>query len=257
MRNIKLLIQYDGSRYSGWQSQGNTDNTIQAKLTAVLGRMTGEEIELQGSGRTDAGVHAAGQTANFKTRSALSCGEMVTYVNQYLPEDIAVLEAEEVDLRFHSRLGAMRKTYVYRIWNSPIPNVFERKFLCQVEEPLDTEAMKRAAKFLLGTHDFKAFSSLKKTKKSTVRTLDSIALERHGKELRLIFTGNGFLYHMVRILTGTLLEVGMGKRRAEEMAAILASLDREQAGFLAPAQGLCLWSVGYANSPEPGKLGLS
>lgn len=245
MRNIQLLLQYDGSRYSGWQSQGNTDNTIQAKLTSVLEKMTGEEIDLQGSGRTDAGVHAAGQTANFKTRCPLSCEKIVAYANQYLPEDIAVLKAEERDLRFHSRLGAVRKTYVYRIWNSPVPNVFERKYLYQAAELLDVKAMEQAAELLLGTHDFKAFSSVKKTKKSTVRTIERIRLERHGDEVRLIFTGNGFLYHMVRILTGTLLEVGMGRRKAEEMGEILKSLDREQAGFLAPAQGLCLWSVEY------------
>ncbi len=245
MRNIKLLIQYDGTRYNGWQSQEHTEQTIQGKLTKVLERMLGEEIDLQGSGRTDAGVHAAGQTANFRTRSEVSCEEILDYVNRYLPEDIAVSEVTEADLRFHSRLHACRKTYVYRIWNSVIPNVFERKYMYQVKEPLYVEQMRQAADLLEGTHDFRAFCANGRTKKSTVRTLEQIKIERRERELSLHFTGNGFLYHMVRILTGTLLEVGMGKRDPEEMTHILASLDRKEAGPMAPAQGLCLWNVVY------------
>ena len=245
MRNIKLLIQYEGTRYKGWQSQEHTENTIQGRLTRVLERMTGEEIDLKGSGRTDAGVHAAGQTANFYTETKLSCEEILRYLNTYLPEDIAVLRAEEASPRFHSRLCAVRKTYVYRIWNSCVPNVFERKYVYQVEEPLDVERMREAAGFFLGTHDFRAFCANKRMKKSTVRSLERITIEQSGPELRLSFTGNGFLHHMVRILTGTLLEVGLGKRKPQEMAAILASLSREQAGAMAPAQGLCLLSVEY------------
>lgn len=245
MRNIKLLIQYDGTRYNGWQSQEHTERTIQGKLTKVLERMLGEEIDLQGSGRTDAGVHAAGQTANFRTRSEVSCEEILDYVNRYLPEDIAVSEITEADLRFHSRLHACRKTYIYRIWNSAIPNVFERKYMYQVKEPLYVEQMRQAADLLEGTHDFRAFCANGRTKKSTVRTLEQIKIERREHELSLHFTGNGFLYHMVRILTGTLLEVGMGKRNPEEMTHILASLDRKEAGPMAPAQGLCLWNVVY------------
>ena len=245
MRNIKLLIQYDGTRYNGWQSQEHTEQTIQGKLTKVLERMLGEEIDRQGTGRTDAGVHAAGQTANFRTRSEVSCEEILDYVNRYLPEDIAVSEVTEADLRFHSRLHACRKTYVYRIWNSAIPNVFERKYMYQVKEPLYVEQMRQAADLLEGTHDFRAFCANGRTKKSTVRTLEQIKIERRERELSLHFTGNGFLYHMVRILTGTLLEVGMGKRDPEEMTHILASLDRKEAGPMAPAQGLCLWNVVY------------
>ena len=245
MRNIKLLIQYEGTRYKGWQSQEHTENTIQGRLTRVLERMTGEEIDLKGSGRTDAGVHAAGQTANFHTEARLPCEEILRYLNTYLPEDIAVLRAEEASPRFHSRLCAVRKTYVYRIWNSCVPNVFDRKYVCQVEEPLDVEGMREAAEFFQGTHDFRAFCANKRMKKSTVRSLERITIEQSGPELRLSFTGNGFLHHMVRILTGTLLEVGLGKRKPQEMAAILASLSREQAGAMAPAQGLCLLSVEY------------
>lgn len=245
MRNIKLWIQYDGTRYSGWQSQEHTGQTIQGKLTAVLERMTGETVELQGSGRTDAGVHALGQVANFHTKSSLSCEEMLCYMNRYLPEDIAVIQVEEAEPRFHSRLNAVRKTYVYRIWNSPIPNVWERKYLYLVEEKLDLEVMQRAAELLCGTHDFRAFCSNKRMKKSTVRTLESIEMEKEGSELRLIFTGNGFLYNMVRILTGTLIEVGLHKKEPEEITEILESQERERAGFTAPAQGLYLKKVEY------------
>lgn len=246
MRNIRLLIQYDGTRYSGWQSQEHTEQTIQGKLTRVLERMLGESIELQGSGRTDAGVHAAGQVANFHTNAVISCEEMRNMINQYLPEDIAVLKVEEAAGRFHSRLHAVRKTYIYRIWNSSILNVFERRYLYQVKEYLDIERMKRAAGLLCGTHDFRAFCANKRLKKSTVRTLEQIKIEQRGEELALTFTGNGFLYHMVRILTGTLLEVGMGKREPEEMLRILESKEREQAGAMAPALGLCLLSVEYS-----------
>lgn len=245
MRNIKLVIQYDGTRYSGWQSQEHEKNTIQGRLTAVLSRLTGEEIQLSGSGRTDAGVHAIGQTANFKTESAVSCEELLASLNHYLPEDIAVLSAEETDLRFHSRLNAVRKTYRYRIWNSSVPNVFERKYLFTVEDALDEKAMREAAALLCGTHDYKAFSSCRRGKKSTVRTVESIVIERRGSELDLSFTGNGFLYHMVRILTGTLIEIGLHRKQPEDMTEILASLRRENAGFTAPAQGLCLMSVEY------------
>lgn len=245
MRNIKLWIQYDGTRYSGWQSQEHTGQTIQGKLTAVLERMTGETVELQGSGRTDAGVHALGQVANFHTKSSLSCEKMLCYMNRYLPEDIAVIQVEEAEPRFHSRLNAVRKTYVYRIWNTPIPNVWERKYLYLVEEKLDLEVMQRAAELLCGTHDFRAFCSNKRMKKSTVRTLESIEMEKEGSELCLIFTGNGFLYNMVRILTGTLIEVGLHKKEPEEMTEILESQERERAGFTAPAQGLYLKKVEY------------
>lgn len=245
MRNIKLLVQYDGSRYSGWQSQEHGDNTIQGKLTTVLERMLGEKVKLLGSGRTDAGVHAAGQVANFYTNTELSCEEIRAQLNQYLPEDIGVLTAEEVPERFHSRLSATGKTYVYRIWNSPTHNVFDRRFQYTVEEKLDVEAMREAAALLIGTHDYKAFSSFRRGRKSTVRIVESIVIEEKGDELVMTYTGSGFLYHMVRILTGTLIEVGLHKREAGEMPEILASLDRERSGFVAPAKGLCLKCVYY------------
>ncbi len=245
MKNCKLTIQYDGTRYNGWQNQKNTANTLQTKLETLLSRMTGEEIALAASGRTDAGVHAQGQIANFKSHTALSCAEIVAYCAQYLPADIAVVSAEFVGERFHSRLHATGKTYVYRIWNSAIPNVFERAYVHAVPESLDLDAMRKAAALLCGTHDFQSFCATKAGKKSTVRTLAAIDIEQIGSEVRLRFTGDGFLYHMVRILVGTLLEVGQGKRAARDMPAIVAAKERSKAGALAPAQGLCLETVFY------------
>ena len=245
MRNIKLLIAYDGSRYNGWQRQENTENTIQGKLETLLSKMTGEMVEIHGSGRTDAGVHAKGQVANFHTDTKMTIEEIKEYMNEYLPMDIAVLEAKDAAERFHSRLNVKRKTYCYHIWNSQVPNVFARKYSYQVPEPLDLEAMKKAAFYLLGTHDFKSFCARKKMKKSTVRMIESIDFQKEGDMIQITYRGNGFLYNMVRILTGTLIEVGKGERQPEEMKEILESQDRAKAGFTAPAQGLFMERVAY------------
>lgn len=245
MKNYKLTIQYDGTRYSGWQVQGNTDNTIQGKLQAVLGRLDGDAVELHGSGRTDAGVHARGQVASVKLRSEPDCGAILVCCSAYLPKDIAVTAAEEAPERFHARLNAKSKCYVYRIWNSAIPNVFERKYMCQLSEPLDLEAMRRAAESLAGRHDFRSFCGLKRFKKSTVRTVYSIEIEKIGSEIRISYTGDGFLNQMVRILTGTLVEVGLGLRAPEEMEAVLSAQDRSAAGRTMPPQGLYLDHVTY------------
>lgn len=243
MRNIRMLLQYEGTRYQGWQRQSSTDNTIQGKLETLLSRMCGENVELSGSGRTDAGVHASGQVANFHTECDLSTEEMLAYINRYLPEDIAVTELCEAAPRFHSRLNARGKHYEYRIVNSEIPDVFWRRYALQVPEKLDVDAMRQAADFLLGEHDFKSFTSAKKSRKSTVRRIDRIRIDEEGSLLRFSFEGNGFLHHMIRILMGTLLEVGMGKRTPESMAGVLAARDREQAGPLLPAKGLILAEV--------------
>lgn len=243
--NYRMLIQYDGTRYAGWQKQGNTDATVQGKLEHLLSRLYGYEIEVFGAGRTDAGVHAAGQVANFKLETQENPDELMKKINQYLPEDIAVIHLEEAEARFHSRLNAKGKTYVYRIWNSSVPSVFERRFVLQLAEKLDTEAMRAAARELMGTHDFRAFCSLKRYKKSTVRSIYSLDIEERGEEIRLIVRGDGFLYNMVRILAGTLIEVGLGERKPEEMQKILASRDRQQAGHTAPPQGLILQKVWY------------
>lgn len=245
MRNIRMLIQYEGTRYQGWQRQTTSENTIQGKLELLLGKMCGEEIELSASGRTDAGVHALGQVANFHTESSMSLQEMFAYCNRYLPEDIAVVEMTEAAPRFHSRLNACGKKYSYRVINSDIPNVFWRRYAQEVPESLNMEAMKRAAHLLLGEHDFKSFTSAKKGKKSTVRRIDEITIEREGDMITFTFRGNGFLHHMIRILMGTLLEVGMGKRSPESIPEIIAACNREAAGPLVPAKGLTLMEVYY------------
>lgn len=243
--NYKAVLQYEGTRYRGWQTQGNTDNTIQGRLEALLTRMEGDAVEVHGSGRTDAGVHAAGQVINFRSSCGKSPEEIRDYMNQYLPEDISVLSVEEAAPRFHARLNAVRKTYVYRIWNSPIRNVFGRRFQTWVSEPLDVEAMRRAALLLSGTCDYRAFCSLKRFKKSTVRTVEEIQVEQHGSLIEISFTGDGFLYHMVRIMTGTLVEVGLGLKKPEDMTTILESKDRNNAGRLMPPEGLTLQCVEY------------
>ena len=243
--NYKLTIQYDGSRYDGWQRQGNTDNTIQGKIEAVLSRLTGECVEIHGAGRTDAGVHAEGQVASVKLAGDRPAAEIMDYLNQYLPEDIAVVDVQQADDRFHARLSAVGKVYRYDIRLGATPNVFRRRFQYRVEQPLDVAAMKAAAQLLCGTHDYRAFCSNKRYKKSTVRTVSAIDIAVEGADMSMTFRGDGFLYNMVRILTGTLLEVGLGERKAEDMAEILASLDRTRAGKTAPAQGLTLVKVEY------------
>ncbi|MCH5274750.1 MAG: tRNA pseudouridine(38-40) synthase TruA [Lachnospiraceae bacterium] len=245
MRNFKMILQYEGTRYQGWQRQESSENTIQGKLEALLSKMCGKKVEVQGSGRTDAGVHAAGQVANAHLETEKTAGEILKYMNTYLPEDIAVISVEEVEERFHSRLNAKGKVYCYRVINSDLPHVFERKYTYRVEEKLDIEAMKCAADLLCGTHDFAAFTSAKKSKKSTVRTIEEIRIEEKADEIFFYFSGNGFLFHMVRILMGTLLEVGMGKRKAAEMTEIMSSGKRDRAGALAPARGLTLLEVRY------------
>lgn len=245
MKNYKLTLCYDGSRYRGWQKQGNTDNTIQAKTEALLERILGRPAELAGCGRTDAGVHARRQVCSFRADTAMSCGEILEQLRRYLPEDIGALSLEEAPPRFHARLSCREKSYLYRIWNSEAPNVFERKYVYKYPAALDIGAMRRAAAELLGEHDFTAFCSNRHMKKSAVRNLRSISIERRGDELDLLLTGDGFLYNMVRIIAGTLIEAGRGERDAASVAAALESRDRQKAGFTAPAQGLCLWEARY------------
>ena len=245
MSNYKIVISYDGTRYKGWQSQKSTDATIQGKLQDILEKTAGYPVEVIGSGRTDAGVHAKGQAANFHLKEQADERKLLETLNHYLPEDIAVLSVEEAAPRFHARLNAVRKTYVYRIWNAPVKNVFRRRFTTWIQKPLDLDAMEQAAALLCGTNDYRAFCSLKKFKKSTVRTIEKIEIGKMGQEIRISYTGDGFLYHMVRILTGTLVEVGLGLRKPEEMTEILEGQDRTKAGRLMPPEGLTLESVEY------------
>ena len=244
MRNLRLHICYDGTRYRGWQRLSGSDATIQGKLEQTLTRILNESVEISGSGRTDAGVHAKGQIANFHCKSDMSCEEILMQLRRYLPEDIGIYSCKEVSERFHARLNAKEKTYCYRIWNSTAPCVFERRYMTIVPEELDISAMEKAAQFLLGEHDFSAFCSNPKMKKSTVRFIRSLDITRNGDEIRITVTGNGFLHGMVRILTGTLLEVGLGLRTAESITLLFGG-KRADAGPMAPPQGLCLMEVFY------------
>ena len=245
MRNFKLILCYDGSRYDGWQRQGNNDNTIQGKLETLLSRLLDQTIEVAGSGRTDAGVHALAQVCSFHAETEENCDEILRQIRRFLPEDIGAVSLQEMPPRFHARLSSKEKTYVYRIWNSEEPNVFERRWMTSVERKLDLDSMRCASEYILGEHDFSAFCANRHMKKTAVRKLRSIEITRMGGEIRIALTGDGFLYHMVRIIVGTLIEVGEGKRSAEDMLTILSSCDRMEAGPTAPAQGLTLWHVGY------------
>ena len=244
MRNIRLHICYDGTRYKGWQRLTGVDNTIQGKLEQTLSRILGEQIELSGSGRTDAGAHAVCQVANFHCESEMPCADILSDLRRYLPEDIGIDFCQEAAPRFHARLNCVRKTYRYRIWNSDKPCVFQRKFVYVLPGKLDVQTMNGAAAHFLGEHDFSAFCANKKMKKSTIRRIDDIQIFRDGEDLVFSFTGNGFLYNMVRIMVGTLLEVGLGKRKPESIPTLFGA-KREQAGPLVPAQGLCLMEVEY------------
>lgn len=245
MKNYKIIIQYDGTRYKGWQVQKSTDMTIQGKLQDVLSAMTGLEVEVIGSGRTDAGVHALGQVANFHIPEHFTKEEVLEYLNHYLPMDIAVTDIEEVDERFHARYHAVSKTYMYRIHTSTIPNVFERKYMYTYTEPLDVNAMREAAKYMIGSHDYMAFCGNKKMKKSTVRTVTAIDIVEKKNEIQISYTGDGFLQNMIRIMTGTLIEVGNGMKKVEDISRVLESKVRENAGYMVPAEGLILKNVEY------------
>jgi len=241
----KLTLCYDGTRYDGWQKQGNTENTIQGRLESALSEVLGGVVEADGSGRTDAGVHARAQTASFRARTSLPTADILRALRAALPPDIGAVSLEEAPPRFHARLSCRGKTYVYRVWNSDAPCVFERRYVHVLRKPLDIPAMQGAAAELCGTHDFSAFCSAKHMKHSPVRTVESIDVRREGDEVRIVFSGDGFLYNMARIMAGTLLEAGQGLRDADSVRAALESRDRKNAGETAPAKGLWLWEVRY------------
>lgn len=252
MTNIRLKIQYDGSRYNGWQRLGSTDNTIQEKLETTLSIILNQDIQINGSGRTDAGVHALAQVANFKLDPSLIQSEyenlasfVMNKANHYLPQNIKIIDCVQADERFHARLNAKSKTYEYRIDNGPVARIFDRKYLTRIEQPLNIELMKKASQYLLGSHDFIAFSSNKHMKKSSVRTITDISITENDGIIVISFTGDGFLYNMVRILVGTLIAVSNGDIAASDIPAILESKDRSQAGPTAPAEGLFLVKVEY------------
>lgn len=245
-RNVKLTISYDGSRYFGWEHQPNTELTIQGKIESVLSLMVGNPVEVLGAGRTDAGVHAKAMTANVFLDTDMTEEQIMTYMNRYLPDDIGITDVVFASERFHARYNAAGKTYRYTCYYGKTKPVFDRKYVYCLDKHPDMEAMKKAAEILMGEHDFASFCSNPRMKKSTVRIVDKIEIEEKRGYIYFTYHGTGFLQHMVRILTGTLLEVGFHMRTPENMRELLTVKDRKLAGATAPAQGLCLIEVDYS-----------
>lgn len=251
MRNYKMLIAYDGTKYQGWQRQSATPMTIQGMIEKTIGEVIGYSVEIDGSGRTDGGVHASGQVANVKLSGKVQEAEFQKKLNEKLPEDIRIRCVQLVPNRFHSRLDAVAKTYEYLVDTREKPSVFTRKYCYHYTKPLNIDKMQKAVTMLIGRHDFSAFTD-KKDEKSGVRELYSIKIEKYGQKIHFYFYGNGFMYHQVRILMGTLLEVGTGERSVESVGETLKARERAKAGFLAPAFALTLKEVEYVTK-EAGK----
>ena len=243
-KNIRLTVSYDGTHYHGFQTQPNK-RAIQDVLEQAIRAVSGAPVRLVASGRTDSGVHARAQVVNFWTQSAIPPQRWPYALNAHLPKDIVVTEGEEVPLHFHARKDVLQKTYRYTINNRPFPDVFLQKYQYHYPRRLDLDKMKEASRFLLGTHDFTSFCSVKSERSSHVRTIYRIDWECEKGIIHLDVTGNGFLYHMVRIIVGTLIEVGEGKMEPHDIPRILAAKDRNAAGPTAPAHGLTLWEVRY------------
>lgn len=245
MNNYKLVIQYDGGRYKGWQRLGKGENTIQAKIEQVLSQLVGSDIEIIGCSRTDAGVHAYSQVANFKTDKSLKEKEIKDYLKKYLPQDISICEVTKVHDRFHARYNAKDKTYLYKIWNEECTNPFMRKYSMHIEQKLDLEKMKQASRYFIGNHDFTAYSNAKSKKKSMVREIYAIDVKEANGFVLIRVRGEGFLYNMVRKIVGTLIEVGLGEIEAATIPKILESKERNQTGRIAEATGLYLEKVEF------------
>lgn len=247
MRNIKLTIAYDGTNYHGFQEQRGTGLlTIQEAMEDCLTRLAGERIQVVGAGRTDAGVHARGQVINFRNPNwPIPIGRIPLALNGILPDDIVVLSAEEVPEEFHARFSAKAKTYSYCIWNDRIPSPFYRLYSYFMPVPLNVKDMEQAALNLLGSHDFKCFQASGSTVKNTVRTLYQADILTDGPLVKLVFTGDGFLYNMVRIMVGTLVQAGLGKIKPGQVVEILQACNRVMAGPTFPPQGLCMEQVVY------------
>ena len=245
MNNYKITVQYDGTKYRGWQRLGDAEFTIQGKLEQVLEKMLGEPVEVFGAGRTDAGVHAEAQVANFHCAHAEKEETILQYLNEYLPKDIRVLKVSEASPRFHSRLNSVGKVYRYQLLKAGYFNVFQQRYMWEMNKNLNLDRMRQAAALLVGEHDFAGFCTKTAKKKSSIRNISSIDITESGDTVQITFCGNGFLYNMVRIMTGTLVEVGMGQKTVEDVSAILDSKNRSIAGEKAPANGLTLIKVLY------------
>lgn len=245
MRNIKLTIEYDGKDFNGWQKQPNKLN-IQGTIEQAIKQITGEEVELMASGRTDSGVHAIGQVANFKTNSNLPIEKFPIAINSNIKKSIIIKSAEEVDERFHSRLTCKKKTYRYIINNSKYGTAIYRNLETHIPIKLDVDKMQKAIKYFEGEHDFKAFKASGTSSKSSIRTIYKAEIyEKEDEKIWIELTGNGFLYNMVRIISGTLVDVGLGKIPVEDIPIIIESKKRENAGKTLPPQGLYLVNVEY------------
>ncbi len=244
MRNIRLLIEYDGTNYAGWQCQKNAI-TVQETLAKAIESVVQEKITLYGAGRTDAGVHALGQMANFKTTSHIPCERLLLAINFYLPHDITVKEVAEVPESFHAQYCARSKVYQYTVYNDWIRTSLNRH-VCYVSGfTLDMDKMIQASKYLIGTHDFTSFTTQASCEKNRIRTVTNLAMKKEGKYLYFTIEANGFLYNMVRAIVGTLIEVGRGKIMVDHVKEILEAKNRDMAGPTAPAKGLCLMEVKY------------
>lgn len=249
-RNLKLTVEYDGTAFFGWQVQAGR-KTVQGELERALLEITGRKTVIIGSGRTDAGVHAVGQVANFKTACRIPAHKWPHALNAHLPETITVTAAAEVRDDFHSQFQAKEKTYRYTILNRDIPSALRRNRVHLIRKPLDLEKLREGATHLVGTHDFRAFGSDMSKKERTTRTLHAVTVEAVGDEIRLDFTGDGFLYNQVRAMVGTLLDVGFGKQPPSWIRTVIDGRDRTKAGANVPAAGLCLMRVAYDESARP------
>ena len=248
-RNFKLVVSYDGTRYFGWEHQQETDLTIQGRLETVLTLMEGrnpeDPVTVIGAGRTDAGVHARAMTCNVLLDTEMTEEEVQLYMNRYLPEDISVNDVKVCADRFHSRFKARGKTYRYTCWYGSAKPVFDRRYVYVLDREPNLERMREAAEYMIGMHDYRSFCGNTKMKKSTVRVVDVVRIEQSGSYIRFYVHGNGFLQHMVRIMVGTLLQVGFGAIEPDQVARIIEAKDRRLAGPTAPAKGLCLMKVDY------------
>lgn len=245
MPNYRLTIQYDGGRYKGWQKLGKGENTIQEKLEHVISELVGTSTEIIGCSRTDAGVHALCQVANFHAERYFTEKEIMDYLIRYLPKDISVIGVDIVADRFHARYHAKSKTYLYKIWNRDYPNPFMRKYSMHVEKKLNTQDMIKAGRFFIGEHDFTAYSNAKSKKKSMVRRIISVDIKEEEGFVNIRICGDGFLYNMVRKMVGTLIEVGLGIKKADDIPRIIESKLRKETGLMAEACGLYLEKIEY------------
>ena len=244
MKNFKLILQYDGTNYHGWQIQPNAV-TVQQTVCEAIKKLTGENITLVGAGRTDSGVHAINYSANFRSNTTIPAEKLPYALNTKLPQDIICKHAETVPYEFHASNSAVKKTYIYRILNSQYDDAFQNRYSWHYKYFLDDNIMDTAAKHFIGVHDFAGFCSSGFSAQTTVREIYNLTVTRSGDIITISVTGNGFLYNMVRIITGTLVNVGIGKIRPEDMPDIIKSCDRKRAGITAPAKGLFLSEVFY------------